>query len=63
MLDTRESLLDVIDDVNRTSLDPYATFRSAYRQQRRRQLLNQGGAAPDAMSTGIGVGTGAVPRR
>ena len=33
-LDTRERLLDVIDQINKTALDPYATFRSLYRQNR-----------------------------
>ena len=33
-VDARERLIDPIDDVKRTALDPYATFRSAYRQNR-----------------------------
>jgi phospholipid-binding lipoprotein MlaA len=33
-LDTRERLLDPVDQVKRDSLDPYATFRSIYRQNR-----------------------------
>lgn len=33
-VDTRERLIDPIDDVKRTALDPYATFRSAYGQNR-----------------------------
>ena len=33
-VDTRERLLDPIDNVKRTALDPYATFRSLYRQNR-----------------------------
>ncbi len=33
-LDTRERLLDPVDQVKRESLDPYATFRSVYRQSR-----------------------------
>ena len=33
-LDTRERLIDPIDDIKRTALDPYATFRSLYRQNR-----------------------------
>ncbi len=33
-VDTRERLLDPIDDVKRTALDPYATFRSVYGQNR-----------------------------
>ena len=33
-VDTRERLLDPIDQVKKTALDPYATFRSLYRQNR-----------------------------
>ncbi len=33
-LDTRERLLDPIDQVKKSALDPYATFRSLYRQNR-----------------------------
>jgi phospholipid-binding lipoprotein MlaA len=33
-LDTRSNLLDAIDQVKKTALDPYATFRSLYRQNR-----------------------------
>jgi phospholipid-binding lipoprotein MlaA len=44
VLDTREGLLETIDAVNDTSLDPYATFRSAYRQSRNQQIRNAGEA-------------------
>lgn len=33
-VDARERLIEPIDEVKRTALDPYATFRSAYRQNR-----------------------------
>lgn len=33
-VDTRERLLDQIDSIKRGALDPYATFRSLYRQNR-----------------------------
>lgn len=33
-VDARSRLIEPIDDVKRTALDPYATFRSAYRQNR-----------------------------
>ncbi len=33
-VDTRESLLETIDDIRKDSFDPYATIRSAYLQQR-----------------------------
>lgn len=34
-VDARERVLDPIDQIERTALDPYATFRSLYRQNRR----------------------------
>lgn len=33
-VDTRERLIDTVDSVKKTALDPYATFRSLYRQNR-----------------------------
>ena len=33
-VDARAELIDPIDQINRTALDPYATFRSLYRQRR-----------------------------
>ena len=33
-VDARERLIDPIDNVKKTALDPYATFRSLYRQNR-----------------------------
>jgi phospholipid-binding lipoprotein MlaA len=41
VLDTREGLIETIDQVNRTSLDPYATFRSAFRQRRQAEIENR----------------------
>ena len=38
MVDTRERLIDPIDQVKKTALDPYATFRSLYRQNRASQV-------------------------
>lgn len=37
----RERLLDPIDDINETSLDPYVTFRSIYLQRRAAQISNR----------------------
>jgi phospholipid-binding lipoprotein MlaA len=37
-LDQREGLLDAIDQIKKTALDPYATFRSLYRQNRAAKL-------------------------
>jgi phospholipid-binding lipoprotein MlaA len=37
-LDQREGALDAIDNIKRTALDPYATFRSLYRQHRQSQI-------------------------
>lgn len=37
-VDTRERLLGQIDQIKKTALDPYATFRSLYRQHRHAQI-------------------------
>lgn len=39
-IDTRAQLLDPIDKVKQQALDPYATFRSLYRQHRQSQVDN-----------------------
>lgn len=41
LLVTRERLLDPIDDINQSSLDPYATFRSIYQQRREAEIHNR----------------------
>ncbi len=41
VVDTREALLEPIDQVRATSLDPYSTIRSAYRQRRAFEIRNQ----------------------
>ncbi|WP_159347539.1 MlaA family lipoprotein [Roseomonas harenae] len=63
VVSTRESLLDTLDDVQRTSLDPYATLRSAYRQRRAHEIANRPGAresAPQGLGTGLGAGLGSA---
>lgn len=37
-LDSRERVLDALDQIKKTALDPYATFRSLYRQHRQAQI-------------------------
>jgi phospholipid-binding lipoprotein MlaA len=37
-LDSRERVLDALDQIKKTALDPYATFRSLYRQHRHGQI-------------------------
>ncbi len=39
---TRERLIEVLDDVEETSLDPYVTMRSMYRQHRAAMIANRG---------------------
>ena len=65
VVDTRESLIEPLDDLERSSLDSYATLRSVYRQRRAAEIRNElGRAAPSAAgSTGFGIGTGAAPQR
>jgi phospholipid-binding lipoprotein MlaA len=63
VVDTRESLIEVIDIVNKESLDPYATLRSAYRQRRNAEIRNSNDSSAPAAAgaTGYGVGTGITP--
>lgn len=39
-IDRREGALNLIDDIDRTSLDPYATIRSLYTQRRLDEIRN-----------------------
>ena len=45
-VDTRANLLDVLDDLERTSLDYYSAIRSLYRQRRTDEITNGEGDAP-----------------
>lgn len=59
VVDTREALLEPIDQVRATSLDPYSTLRSAYRQRRAFEIQNResyGGHVAPAGTTGFGQG-------
>ena len=60
VVDTREDLLDAINGVRATSLDPYSTLRSAYRQRRQYEIRNQSGGprGPTSPSGSIGFGQG-----
>ena len=64
-VDARESLIEPLDDLERSSLDSYATLRSVYRQRRAAEIRNElSRAAPAAAgSTGFGIGTGVAPQR
>jgi phospholipid-binding lipoprotein MlaA len=62
VLDVREGLIETIDDVRRTSLDPYATLRSAYRQRRMNEIGNRGDR-PAAGPSGTGFGTAPRPEQ
>ncbi len=55
-LSTREGLIEPIDQVRATSLDPYATIRSAYRQRRVVEIRNAPTGA--AATTDFGLGSG-----
>jgi phospholipid-binding lipoprotein MlaA len=48
-LDKRERLIDVTDDIERGSLDLYASMRSLYRQHRAAEIRNGRRAGSDAM--------------
>lgn len=45
LVDTREALIDPVDELRRSSLDPYVTYRSAYRQRRQADIENRLGPA------------------
>lgn len=63
ILDAREGVLDTLDEVMRSSLDPYSTIRSGYRQRRLAEIANRGsGAEQAATGSGYGVGTGFFSR-
>lgn len=53
-VDTREGLIETLDEVQRTSLDPYATLRSGYRQRRQAEIENRNDRATPA-ATGAGL--------
>lgn len=59
VVDTRESLIEPLDAVNRESLDPYATLRSAYRQRRSAEIGNRLDAVGSSAGYGTGYGVGA----
>lgn len=59
VVDTREALLEPIDQVRATSLDPYTTLRSAYRQRRGYEIRNEeerGRVVGPSGVTGFGQG-------
>lgn len=58
ILDVREGLLETIQQVRDTSLDPYATFRSGYRQRRNAAIRNQEPQQGEGQYTGSGVSRG-----
>lgn len=60
-VDERSRVIDVLDDIEETSLDFYATIRSLHRQRRDNQIRN-GERRPDlpgpSLMTGLGGGGG-----
>lgn len=66
VVDTREALIEPIDQVRATSLDPYSTLRSAYRQRRAFEIRNQESPAGQVVApagvTGFGQGVTAPAR-
>ncbi len=57
-LDAREALIEPLDQLRASTIDPYAALRSAYRQRRAAEIANQGGATQRDTGTGFGVGPG-----
>ena len=52
-LDKRESLLDTLDEIERTSLDYYASLRSLYRQHRAAEIKNGRGGPTKVPAPGL----------
>lgn len=46
-VDTRERYIEVVDDIERTSIDQYGTFRALYRQRRAAEVTNGGAAGAE----------------
>lgn len=65
VVDTREGLIEPLDDLERSSLDSYATLRSVYRQRRAVEISNDPTrpTPSSAGSTGFGVGAGPTQQR
>jgi phospholipid-binding lipoprotein MlaA len=57
-VNTREGLLDPLEQVERGSLDYYAALRSIYRQRRQAEIANRLDGAAGAAATGTGFGVG-----
>lgn len=58
-LDKREALLDTLDEIQRSSLDYYASLRSLYRQHRASEIKNGRGGGEKVPAPGLsGAGRG-----
>jgi phospholipid-binding lipoprotein MlaA len=56
-LDKREGLLDTLDEIERTSLDYYASLRSLYRQHRASEIKNGRGGGEKIPAPGLSKAT------
>ena len=52
-IDTRDQLWDVLEDIDKNSVDPYASIRSLYRQRRVDDIRN-GAEADDPPAPTLG---------
>ena len=52
-IDTRDQLWDVLEDIDKNSIDPYASYRSLYRQRRMDDIRN-GAEADDPPAPTLG---------
>lgn len=60
-VDKRESLLDTLDEVERTSLDYYSSIRALYRQRRDTEIKN--GKATDKPTPGMSISAAGTVRQ
>ncbi len=58
VVNTRTGLLEPLDQLERGSLDYYATLRSIYRQRREAEIANRIDRAAGAAASGTGFGAG-----
>jgi len=60
-VDARTGALDEVDQIKKTALDPYATFRSLYRQHRESQINAARNNAPNGSQPGSPPGAAPSP--
>jgi phospholipid-binding lipoprotein MlaA len=63
VVNTREGLLEPLEQLEQSSLDYYAALRSIYRQRRQAEIANRLDGAAGSAASGTGFGVGNAARR